>query len=391
MTGKMKKYTVLWLAAILWILLTMAGCQNEAKESAHSGEEAVWEDTAREVSSAERTMEVTFLDVGQADCIFIQAEGHYMLVDAGKNEDGDAIVSFLREKGVDRLDYVIGTHPHEDHIGGLDVVIRALPIGAVILPDKIHTSQTFEDVLEAVEEKELEITLARPGDTYTLGGGSFTILSPNKDYGDTLNNWSVGIRLVNGSNSFLMTGDGEQEAEEDILSTGLTLKSDVLKAGHHGSDTSNSSRFLDAVQPQYAVISCGQDNQYGHPDLSVLETFRDRGISVFRTDEQGTVTAVSDGSSITWNLEPSRSMEAGVQQTETDSEDTEPVNQDNLQKDTEEAADTIQGEEEEIVYITETGEKYHRTGCQYLKNSAREIAREEAEARGLTPCGKCHP
>ena len=147
-----------------------------------------------------------------------------MLVDAGKNEDGDAIVSFLREKGVDRLDYVIGTHPHEDHIGGLDVVIRALPIGAVILPDKIHTSQTFEDVLEAVEEKELEITLARPGDTYTLGGGSFTILSPNKDYGDTLNNWSVGIRLVNGSNSFLMTGDGEQEAEEDILSTGLTLK-----------------------------------------------------------------------------------------------------------------------------------------------------------------------
>lgn len=165
MTGKMKKYTVLWLAAILWILLTMAGCQNEAKESAHSGEEAVWEDTAREVSSAERTMEVTFLDVGQADCIFIQAEGHYMLVDAGKNEDGDAIVSFLREKGVDRLDYVIGTHPHEDHIGGLDVVIRALPIGAVILPDKIHTSQTFEDVLEAVEEKELEITLARPGDT----------------------------------------------------------------------------------------------------------------------------------------------------------------------------------------------------------------------------------
>ena len=112
---------------------------------------------------------------------------------------------------------------------------------------------------------------------------------------------------------------------------------------------------------------------------------------MFRTDEQGTVTAVSDGSSITWNLEPSRSMEAGVQQTETDSEDTEPVNQDNLQKDTEEAADTIQGEEEEIVYITETGEKYHRTGCQYLKNSAREIAREEAEARGLTPCGKCHP
>ena len=391
MKGKIKKHTALWLADIFWILLTMAGCQNEAEESAYTGEETVQEDAAREVSSAESSMEVTFLDVGQADCIFIHSEGHYMLVDAGKNEDGDAIVSFLSEKGVDRLDYVIGTHPHEDHIGGLDEVIQAFHIGTVILPDKIHTSQTFEDVLGAVEEKNLEITLAQPGDTYTLGGGSFTVLSPNKDYGDTLNNWSVGIRLVNGGNSFLMTGDGEQEAEADILSTGLTLKSDVLKAGHHGSETSNSSRFLDAVQPQYAVISCGKDNQYGHPDLSVLDAFRDRGISVFRTDEQGTVTAVSDGNTITWNLEPSRSMEEGVRQTETDSEDAEPVNQDNREKDTEEAQDTVQGEEEDIVYITETGEKYHRAGCQYLRNSSQEIARGEAEARGLTPCSKCNP
>ena len=270
-------------------------------------------------------------------------------------------------------------------------MIQAFHIGTVILPDKIHTSQTFEDVLGAVEEKNLEITLAQPGDTYTLGGGSFTVLSPNKDYGDTLNNWSVGIRLVNGGNSFLMTGDGEQEAEADILSTGLTLKSDVLKAGHHGSETSNSSRFLEAVEPQYDVISCGKDNQYGHPDLSVLDAFRDRGISVFRTDEQGTVTAVSDGNTITWNLEPSRSMEAGVRQTETDSEDAEPVNQDNREKDTEEAQDTVRGEEEDIVYITETGEKYHRAGCQYLRNSSQEIARGEAEARGLTPCSKCNP
>lgn len=376
MIAMLKRHHKVWLAGILLLFMMMTGCQKDA--AAVQSEPSPPENAS---------MEVSFLDVGQADCILIQSEGHSMLVDAGKNEDGETIVSYLESKGISRLDYVVGTHPHEDHIGGLDVVIRTFSVGTVILPDKIHTSKTFEDVLTAIENKGLEITLAKPGDTYTLGKGSFTILSPGRDYGDTLNNWSVGIRLVNGSNSFIMTGDGEQEAETDILSTGLTLKSDVLKAGHHGSETSNSDSFLDAVQPQYAVISCGKENQYGHPDLSVLENFRKRGISVFRTDEQGTITAVSDGTSITWNAEPSGSMEAGVPQTETDSEDIEPANQ---EQDKEPAKDPGTAEND-MVHITETGEKYHREGCRYLKDSDLEITREEAEKRGLTPCGKCRP
>ena len=169
--------------------------------------------------------------------------------------------------------------------------------------DRIHTTKTFEDVLDAVEEKDLSVTTAHQGDDYSLGDAGFTIIAPceGKDYKDELNNWSVGIRLVYGDTSFVMTGDAEKEAEADMLASGENLQGDVWKAAHHGSSTSNTGQMLDAVQPTYAVISCGKDNSYGHPHKETLEAFEKRGIQVFRTDEQGTIVATSDGKSLTFS------------------------------------------------------------------------------------------
>ena len=195
---------------------------------------------------SENSMEVHFLDVGQGDSALIRSGEHTMLIDAGENDQGDVVVSYLKDLGIKRLDYVIGTHPHSDHIGGLDTVIRAFDVGTVILPPKEHTTKTFEDVLDAIEEKGLSITKPVVGTKYSLGNASFCIIAPNGDYGDDLNNWSVGLRITNGDCSFLFTGDAESQAESaDMAANGISLKSDVLKLGHHGSSTSSSPLFLD--------------------------------------------------------------------------------------------------------------------------------------------------
>lgn len=391
-----------WIFVVLIVIagigtLTRGGSLDEGKTSQTAGKVNLLEDKKSQqingdgqplkAKSDKRTeqsqMEVHFLDVGQADCILVKAGESAMLIDAGKNEDGGVIASYLDAQGITKLDYVIGTHPHEDHIGGLDVVIQTYDVAHVILPEKIHTSVTFEDVLTAIENKNLQITQAKAGDTYPLGGASFTVLAPNGEYKEDLNNWSVGIRLVFGSNSFVMTGDAERAAEEDMCANGLELSADVLKAGHHGSETSSSDAFLDAVAPSYAVISCGKDNQYGHPDQSLLNRLNKRNIQIFRTDEQGTVIAISDGSEITWSTLPSTSMPG---QTTAQA----PSEEENLDAKAEDAVAQTESQPP-IVHITESGEKYHRAGCRHLKDSDIEITLEEARTRGLTPCRVCSP
>lgn len=260
-------------------------------------------ETTATTTIASDELQIMFLDVGQADSTLIQAAGKSMLIDAGNNEDGETIVSILQAQGIETLDYIIPTHPHADHVGGMDDVINAFDIGKVIMPNATSTSQTFEDMLDAMETKGLSATTPIVGDTYTLGDCSFTILAPVWDYGDDMNNWSVAIQLVHGENSFVFTGDAEEEAEEDMLATGLNLQGDVFQAGHHGSNTSNTEEFLDAVNPKYVVISCGEGNSYGHPNEEILERFAERNIEVYRTDTQGTIIMQSDGTNITFITE----------------------------------------------------------------------------------------
>jgi competence protein ComEC len=247
-------------------------------------------------------IEVHFIDVGQGDSIFIETGRDSMLIDAGENNQGDTVLNYLKDQGVEKLDYIIGTHPHSDHIGGLDTVIRALPVETVIMPNVTHTTKTFEDVLNAMEEKGLKITEPAVGDRYTLGLASFQILAPNSASYEDLNNYSVGIKLTFGDTSFLLAGDAEKLSEDEMLKNGIDLSADVLKLGHHGSAYSSGSNFLDVVNPKYAVISVGKDNEYGHPHEETLQAMKDRGIKVYRTDLSGTIVFTSDGHNISINM-----------------------------------------------------------------------------------------
>lgn len=254
-----------------------------------------------------QVLKVHFIDVGQADAILIQGpEGENVVIDAGNNNDSETVVSYIRKQGVKELKAVIGTHPHEDHVGGLDAVIQSFNVDKVYLPKAVHTSETFRDVLKAVSDKGIKVTAASGGIVIPLRGMTAEFLGPvGTDY-ENLNNHSAVLKLTYGENSFLFQGDAEEESERDILGRGMgsRLKADVLKLGHHGSSTSSTPEYLDAVKPKYAVITAGKGNDYGHPHKETIERLKKKGISIYRTDEQGTIIAESDGKSIKFNMEP---------------------------------------------------------------------------------------
>lgn len=258
----------------------------------------------------EEELQVHFIDVDQGDATLILQGDHAMLIDAGENNYGWEVVDYLDYLGVESLDYAIGTHPDSDHIGGLDTVLENIPCDMVFMPDMEKDTKTYESVIEALADQGKESIAPEPGDVYTLGTAQFTVLAPIGKY-ESGNENSIAIRLVHGGNSFLFTGDAESESESDMLTSGRLLASDVYKVAHHGSSSANSELFLLAVNPEYAVISCGVDNEYGHPHSEVLNRLRAMGTKVFRTDEQGTVVAVSDGSGITFNMSPSTTWQSG--------------------------------------------------------------------------------
>ena len=219
-------------------------------------------------------LKVHFIDVGQADSILIIQNNSTMLIDAGNNADSDLVTQYIKSKGITKLDYVIGTHPHEDHIGGLDAVINNFDIGTVIMPKVAANTRTFEDVVNAIKNKDLKVTAPVPLDEYDLGDAKFVILAPNSDNYEDLNDYSIVVKLTFGNNSFIFTGDAEAVSENEILSKGYNIKADVLKVGHHGSRSSTTENFLRKISPDYAVISVGKDNNYGHPSQEVLNLLK---------------------------------------------------------------------------------------------------------------------
>ena len=255
-------------------------------------------------------LEIHFLDVGQADCTLIKCEGYTMLIDTGLDDQGTKIQNYLRKQGIDRLDYLVLTHSDADHIGSADVILTKFDIGTIFMSDFEKDTKTYKNLLKMIEDNNIRYLSPAVGNIYALGSASFQILAPNDDY-DKPNNTSIAFMLTHGENTFLFTGDAEKSAEEDILANGLSVAADVFHAGHHGSKTSNSQDFIDAVMPRYVVISCGIDNSYGLPDAEVLNRLREKEIMVYRTDEQGSIVATSNGEKITFNCAPSDTWQAG--------------------------------------------------------------------------------
>lgn len=255
-------------------------------------------------------LEIHFLDVGQADCTLVKCDGYTMLIDTGLDDQGTKIQNYLRKQGIDRLDYLVLTHSDADHIGSADVILTKFDIGTIFMSDFEKDTKTYKNLLKLIEDNQIHYLSPAVGNVYALGSASFQILAPNDDY-DKPNDTSIALLITHGENTFLFTGDAEKASEEDMLNNGFPLAADVFHAGHHGSKTSNTQEFIDAVMPRYAVISCGVDNSYGLPDAEVLNRFREKEMMVYRTDEQGTIVATSNGEKITFNCAPSDTWQAG--------------------------------------------------------------------------------
>lgn len=250
------------------------------------------------------TLKVHYIDVGQADSILIQTpNGKNMLIDAGNNADGSAIVAYLKKLGVNRVDVLVATHPHEDHIGGMTTVVNSFSIGKIYMPKVTNTTKTYTDLIKAISSKGLKIDEAKAGVNIDIDQSlsKLIIVAPNSKTYDNMNDYSAVIRLVYKSTSFLFAGDAAGVSEKEMVSNGISLSADVLKVGHHGSSTSTTSAFLKAVAPKYAVISVGKDNDYGHPNPATISRLDQAKVKIYRTDISGTIIASSNGSVITFD------------------------------------------------------------------------------------------
>ena len=256
------------------------------------------------IANVDGDLVIDYIDVGQGDSILIRQGDATMLIDGGTGQCRDDLLGFLSDKNIDRFEYIVGTHTHEDHIGSLDDVVNNYDFDTFLFSNSQSTTKTFENLVVALQQKNKKFTTPEIGKEYSLGEAKFQILAPNSNEYSSANNYSIVIKLTYGSNTFLFTGDAESLSEKEMLEKGYDLRADVLKVGHHGSTTSTSKGFLDAVSPKYAVISVGKDNSYNLPTKTTMEKLKQKNILVYRTDEQGTIECISDGTNITFNVEP---------------------------------------------------------------------------------------
>lgn len=333
-------------------------------------------------------MAVHFIDVGQGLAILVQSGGQNLVYDGGDKEHANEVVSYLQQQNVQNIDYMVSSHYDEDHVSGLIDCINNFTVSNIIGADYAQDSNVYTEFMDTASSKGLEVRYPFVGDSYSFGTGSFTILAPDGINANDSNNNSVAIKLENGSNSFIFTGDAEETSEQDMISTGMNLDCDVLCVGHHGSASSTTWDFLEATSPAYAVVSCGIDNQYDHPSAETMGRLSDMEIPVFRTDKQGTVIAVSDGTSITWTAEPCNDYSSGEESSADFSAET--TNDSSYTDNTTTEPETVVTNSA-TVWLSATGEKYHSIpNCGRMNpDKARQVSEADAIAQGYTACSKC--
>lgn len=375
------------------------------KESSKPTAQSVTSDTSKNTAtdsdkaSVNGQMKVHYIDVGQGDSELIQNNGQNMLIDTGTNASTNSLISYLKAQGVNKIDYLILTHPHEDHIGGADAVIENFNIGTIYMPKVTENTKTFKDVVNAMNAKGLNASQPDAGTEFNLGQAKCTVLGPINVNSKDLNTYSIVIKVTFGNNKFLFTGDAQTSNENDMINKGFDLSADILKAGHHGSNTSTSDVFLNKVNPKYVVISCGKGNDYGHPHQETMQKLQTKGIQVYRTDEAGTIVATSDGNNINFNSKPGDYSNGGTHNTA--AKNTSDSTQTQQAKTTTEAAASTSAQSEtpansdneRTVYYTPNGKSYHYDrNCPTLARSKIVLSGklQDVIKKGKSdPCDKC--
>ena len=259
----------------------------------------VYNSTQKTNLDLKNNMVTHFIDVGQGDCILIQVNNKNLLIDSGTSDSKQKLIRYLKNNNITKLDYIVATHPHEDHIGGMSSIINAFDIGEFFAPKVTATSQSFTDMIRALRSKNLKIHIARPNMYLDLGPDtSCVMLSPNSATYENTNDYSCVIKISFKNSSYLFTGDAAAQAEQELIAKGYNLKAQVLKVGHHGSKTSTSPKFLNEVSPKIAIISCGAFNTYGHPNTETLDKLKGINCMIYRTDIDKNIVLISDGTNI---------------------------------------------------------------------------------------------
>ncbi|KEI98430.1 hydrolase [Clostridium botulinum A2B3 87] len=286
---KLKKKNLIITCLLICLSIVFTACSQQSSNAVNT-------------SNKSNELKVHYIDVGQGDSILVQTKDKNILIDAGTRKSSDSLISYLKKQHIKKLDYVIATHPHEDHIGGMPKVIEEFEISNFYAPKKTANTKIFKDMILQLKKKNLKINVAKKGISVDLSNNSsLDFLAPVKDNYENTNDSSAVVKLTHGNTKFLFTGDAEKTSEKDILNSNEDLSSNVLKVGHHGSHSSSSKEFLDKINPKIAIISCGKNNDYGHPHKETMKELNKRNIEVYRTDIDGNIVLTSDGENIKKN------------------------------------------------------------------------------------------
>lgn len=367
------------LAIFILILFTLTGCTSTSgtrnsqdlsqslQSTAEQGlnvQNTLEDDTQSNTNNNSHLLMIHFIDVGQGDAILVQMPGgENMLIDGGEREAAGKVLEYLQSQRAEKLDVLLATHPHSDHIGGLAEVIHNMEVKKVYMPEISHSSQAFLSLLSEIKARGLTINKARAGVSLDFREVQCSIIAPVGEEYDDINNYSAVVKLSYGDHTFIFTGDAEEQSEKEQIDSGAELRADVLKLGHHGSSSSSSKVYLDAVSPEFAVIMCGKDNSYGHPHKETLQKLEEAGVKVYRTDQMGNIIISSDGESLSIITEQSSQVK--------------------------------QNSSNNSSYIGNINtHKFHSPDCSGLPREDNRIyfsSREEAIEKGYSPCGRCRP